>query len=244
MLKREIICFALINTFFVSKISAQCSDPLNIYESDSLEDTIQLPSYPNTYPSNSECTWVIESTNFIEIEILEMIIEPDGCQYDYLEIHFDSNGSSNSDDRLCGNLGALGNSIFSGNGPVTINFISDSSVEPGLGFKLQYKIIRPESPESPPTPINPCLQQPCGPNSQQCLVDDLDLGTYICICENGFEGDNCEGEIDECLGNNQCQNGSECLDLIGEFVCQCLPGYEGVFCEDDIGWGMILVQSK
>ena len=39
--------------------------------------------------------------------------------------------------------------------------------------------------------------------------------------------------IDECL-QNECENGSTCIDDINKYVCGCLPGYTGDFCEDDI----------
>ena len=71
---------------------------------------------------------------------------------------------------------------------------------------------------------------PACDNDAACtdLVDD-----YSCACQDGFEGGDCEVNIDECeLGN--CQNGSECEDLVFDYFCHCLPGWTGKDCDVDI----------
>ena len=45
----------------------------------------------------------------------------------------------------------------------------------------------------------------------------------------GFEGDNCEVNIDECL-NSTCMNNATCIDDINNFTCQCLKGKFDVKC--------------
>lgn len=49
---------------------------------------------------------------------------------------------------------------------------------------------------------------------------------YSCSCVSGYDGDNCENEIDEC-GSNPCQNGAQCINLLNEYQCNCTDGYSG-----------------
>jgi len=56
---------------------------------------------------------------------------------------------------------------------------------------------------------------------------------YLCHCLRGFEGAECQTNINECAGN-PCLNGAECVDGIAKYTCQCLPGFEGDRCETNI----------
>ncbi|XP_063966506.1 protein crumbs homolog 1-like [Lytechinus pictus] len=56
---------------------------------------------------------------------------------------------------------------------------------------------------------------------------------YVCVCQDGYEGANCEVNIDECA-SNPCTNGATCNDDVNKFDCQCVTGYDGDFCENDI----------
>ncbi|XP_071747876.1 protein crumbs isoform X2 [Lepeophtheirus salmonis] len=107
--------------------------------------------------------------------------------------------------------------------------------------------------------ISECLETPCH-NGALCfeksnqslysmteLVDALpidvlpvfdknfsyfDASGYVCSCMSGYEGDNCEVNINECV-SSPCRNG-ECQDGIAEYICVCNPGYEGKNCEEEI----------
>ena len=54
--------------------------------------------------------------------------------------------------------------------------------------------------------------------------------TQGCICEDGYRGDLCNQNINECNETNVSQNctglNEVCVDTIGSYVCQCLDGYE------------------
>ena len=50
--------------------------------------------------------------------------------------------------------------------------------------------------------------------------------TYLlsCICKNGWTGDRCERDINECeIGNGQCSH--QCCNLVGSYKCSCPQGW-------------------
>lgn len=56
---------------------------------------------------------------------------------------------------------------------------------------------------------------------------------FISFSHAGFQGVNCEQNIDDCPGN-LCQNGAQCIDGVNAYRCKCSPNYTGEFCENDI----------
>lgn len=45
----------------------------------------------------------------------------------------------------------------------------------------------------------------------------------------------CETNIDDCV-ENECKNGSKCVDGVNTYTCDCLPGYRGRFCDEKFEW--------
>lgn len=76
------------------------------------------------------------------------------------------------------------------------------------------------------TPV--CDSDPCL-NGGTC--EDL-FNTFGCICNSGWEGDQCEMDTDDCA-SQPCVHGS-CKDYLAGFQCNCHLGYAGTLCDEDI----------
>jgi len=72
-----------------------------------------------------------------------------------------------------------------------------------------------------------CTPDPCINGS--CSVVD---NAIVCTCAAGYEGTNCETNIDDC-DPNPCQNGGTCNDGVDSYTCSCLAGYTGTNCETE-----------
>lgn len=51
-----------------------------------------------------------------------------------------------------------------------------------------------------------------------------------CCCRVGFEGNLCQGEINECA-SLPCLNGGLCFDRLNAYECRCLPGEHSVYVQ-------------
>ncbi|XP_011949937.1 PREDICTED: neurocan core protein isoform X6 [Cercocebus atys] len=88
---------------------------------------------------------------------------------------------------------------------------------------LTNEVDMPGAAHSDPCENNPCLHGgTCNANGTM----------YGCSCDQGFAGENCEIDIDDCLCS-PCENGGTCIDEVNGFVCLCLPSYGGSLCEKD-----------
>jgi len=64
----------------------------------------------------------------------------------------------------------------------------------------------------------------------QIIPSDNLFGYQPCECTNGFLGENCDIQINDC-SSNPCQNGGTCLDKLDGFECYCSSSYSGQVCE-------------
>ncbi|VDI20004.1 Hypothetical predicted protein, partial [Mytilus galloprovincialis] len=76
--------------------------------------------------------------------------------------------------------------------------------------------------------MNECASNPCHNNG---TCNDR-ANSYTCSCKAGYNGVNCETNIDECA-SNPCQNGT-CTDKVNGYSCSCYSGFTGTHCSKDI----------
>ncbi|XP_041453703.1 protein eyes shut homolog [Lytechinus variegatus] len=82
--------------------------------------------------------------------------------------------------------------------------------------------------ETGPCRNKPCVNGDC--TNQFGGGEDF----YTCDCYPGWQGDNCEIDIDECIVFGfPCQNGAECINLENAYSCNCTSGWTGFNCTED-----------
>ena len=59
------------------------------------------------------------------------------------------------------------------------------------------------------------------------------VNTFTCSCVQGFTGELCQTNTDDCVGVN-CSGNGECFDGVNSFTCECTTGYSGPLCDEDI----------
>ncbi|OQV23749.1 hypothetical protein BV898_02483 [Hypsibius exemplaris] len=79
-----------------------------------------------------------------------------------------------------------------------------------------------------------CRDNLCRNNALCYNVDGLHQN-YICQCDLGFKGIDCELEVRECSNPlNICGNDGVCVATTQGFRCDCLPGFSGKFCQTTV----------
>lgn len=56
---------------------------------------------------------------------------------------------------------------------------------------------------------------------------------YTCECFDGYQGDLCEINIDDCFLES-CNGNGECIDGVNAFTCECFHGYAGDNCQERV----------
>lgn len=77
---------------------------------------------------------------------------------------------------------------------------------------------------------------PVGWDSRWEQTGHLALSTLALTPTVGFEGQNCELNVDDCPGH-QCLNGGTCVDGVNTYNCQCPPEWTGKRRVVGPGWG-------
>lgn len=122
--------------------------------------TIETPNYPNNYPVDKVCAWVIEtqSGNKVVLTFETFALEDNSvCQYDYVLIRDGSSSKSPMVGKFCGTsrpatITSTGNFLW-------IGFRSDSSTTK-MGFKASWKAEKfasttPATTKTLPPPVVP-----------------------------------------------------------------------------------------
>ncbi|XP_074920757.1 astacin-like metalloendopeptidase [Chelonoidis abingdonii] len=104
---------------------------------------ITSPNYPNRYPKNQDCFWVISAPADVKISLIMVFFELediDECKYDYLLIHDGSQPTSPAVGPYCGTMQIA--DFTSSENSVLVEFHSDVAwVFPG--FMLNYSFVMP-----------------------------------------------------------------------------------------------------
>lgn len=132
-----VVNFALFRAL-ASSVQSFCGGDFH-----TIEGFIANPGYPNSYPLNVECIWLLEAApgNRFKIEFVDFDIEiSDYCNNDYLEIRLNnSSGPIIGDKRLCGLLNTIDKPIIDMPGNLWIKFRTDD-VGVAKGFLLYFSI--------------------------------------------------------------------------------------------------------
>jgi len=214
---------SFITSFTVLLVSGDCGESIP-----GKEGFFTHPEYPENYTSNMKCRWSTSARDEDKVkfwlEELDVEEDRDGkCNYDYLSIKFPK---EERPAKFCGRKTKYAEEgrtpYYNGTGIPKIQFVSDDSVEMG-GFKIRFKIDR----------YDYCKSSPCE-NDGSCILDDsILINGFYCKCEEGFGGQLCESDTNECA-SNPCLNGGTCSTPdFNMYECACPEGTSGTNCEID-----------
>ncbi|XP_033099723.1 uncharacterized protein LOC117103263, partial [Anneissia japonica] len=76
--------------------------------------------------------------------------------------------------------------------------------------------------------LGDCSSSPCQ-NSGTCTRL---LSSYTCTCASGYQGNNCQTDINECSDSSICSGGAICTNFAGGYNCDCEYGFSKVGSSD------------
>jgi len=92
-----------------------------------------------------------------------------------------------------------------------------------------------------------CRQEQCVPIDYCEYVDECQNNSYCwvendtaaCVCLDGWEGESCEKDFDECgvyssNGREVCGDFGTCINMPGTYRCECIDGITGPYCAIDV----------
>jgi hypothetical protein len=95
---------------------------------------------------------------------------------------------------------------------------------------VDYKMRKASQPRNATVQLiidfDDCANATASCNNGTCVNGE---NTFSCVCNDGYSGDYCEMDVDDCIGV-VCLNGALCQDLVGDFECTCPPTYFGKLC--------------
>ncbi|CAL1298848.1 unnamed protein product [Larinioides sclopetarius] len=77
----------------------------------------------------------------------------------------------------------------------------------------------------------PCEKNPCS-NDGICIEEEGSPEGYVCECQEGYRGKNCEIETDLCSLIDPCKNGGTCVGSGNSYECSCPLRFKGTNCEE------------
>ncbi|XP_059150290.1 cubilin-like [Physella acuta] len=181
------------------------------------------PNYPGYYYSMANCTWKITVSQGMLISLrfkqFNLGLDDPHCTRDRVVIYDGDDVNDRVLGKFCGR--SVTTIVRSTNNAMFVVFTSDD-VNSGqeVGFSATYISHR-------------CQHFMYGENcSQTCRCTERNTLFYnniygSCLCRDGWRGDTCNDDVDECEGNKDtlCPRNSVCVNDPGTFTCPCKPGY-------------------
>merc|ERR1739848_176826 len=80
--------------------------------------------------------------------------------------------------------------------------------------------------------VDECANEGWCKNNGECTNT---VGSFICLCPQGWDGAQCENDINECeAATNPCLNGGVCSNTEGSYTCSCPANLTGTSCDIDV----------
>ena len=85
-----------------------------------------------------------------------------------------------------------------------------------------------------------CASNPCGVRSDRCVNLPRE-DSFVCVCEEGWAGQACMTDLNEC-SENPCVRGT-CENMAGGYTCNCDSGFTGRHCELLVDCGTLVCRN-